>query len=361
MNTGIIVNNEAALAEACRLRLEAALGVGVKIEREQAVGRRGYDFNLQIETEPAIHLIVEVKTRIATRNQALQIIFQLQRHAGPNRAAAVFADWIPQPAAEEFRRAGIVYADVQGNMFFRRPPHILLDIQGRKPDRPMKAEPGRLIEPGGLKVVHYLLTHPHAAGDTLRAIAQGAGVALGTAHAVRAELRRAQWLLPTAGDKARFGDLKGLIELFVRGYALKLRPACVIGRFQHKKKAPQEILQGMVQRLIATAGQWAVTGGMAARELTRYLEPDTVTLFVDEQAQSALGEEPMLRNDTGGNVTLLRLPDPTFVVDKTQAPWPMATPFLVYAELLQDGGQREIETAQMIYERFIEPRVPHGR
>lgn len=355
------MNKEAALAEVCRQKLEEALGVGVKIEQEQPIARRGYDFDLRIETKPPIHLIVEAKTRIATRSQALQIIFQLQRSAGPNAAAAVFAEWIPQLVADEFRKAGIFYVDAQGNMFLRSPPSILVDIQGRKPDRPLKAEPGRLIEPGGLKVVHYLLTHPHAVGDPLRAIAKGAGVALGTAHAVRAELRRAQWLLPAAGEKARFGDIKGLIELFVRGYALKLRPACVIGRFQHKRKAPQEILEGMAQRLAGTAGKWAVTGGMAARELTRYLQPDTVTLFVDEQARWALGGEPMLRNDSGGNVTLLRLPDPTFVADKTQGLWPLATPFLIYAELLQDGAQRELETAQMIYEGFIEPQVPHGR
>lgn len=360
MNINILVNNKTTLAEVCRQKLEQALGVGVKVH-PAANERRGCDFDLHIETKPPLHLVVEVKNRIATRNQAHQIIFQLQRYAVGKTAAAVFADWIPAPVAEEFRKAGVFFVDAQGNMFLRRPPQIMLDIQGRKPERPIKAEPGRLIETGGLKVVHYLLTHPETAGAPLRVIAQGAGVALGTAHVVRGELRRAQWLLPAADEKARFGDLKGLIELFVRGYALKLRPACVIGRFRHKKNAPQEILQGIAQRLEGAGGKWAVTGGMAARELTRYLEPDTVTLFVDEQARLKLGEEPMLRDEAGGNVTLLRLPDPTFIAERTQGPWPLATPFLIYAELLHDGGQREIETAQMIYERFIEPQVPHGR
>lgn len=360
MNIDIQVNKETALAEACRQKVQQALGVEVRIQ-PAPTERRGYDFDVHIEIKPRLHLAVEVKNRIATRNQALQIIFQLQHYAGEKTVTAVFADWIPEPVAEEFRKAGVFFADAQGNMYLRRPPHIMLDIQGRKPERPIKAEPGRLIETGGLKVVHYLLTHPEAAGAPLRVIAQGAGVALGTAHAVRRELRRAQWLLPAADEKARFGDLKGLIELFVRGYSLKLRPAYVIGRFRHKKNAPQEILQAVARRLEGVGAKWAVTGGMAARELTQYLEPNTVTLFVDEQARLKLGEEPMLRDETGGNVTLLRLPDPTFIAEKTQGAWPLVTPFLVYAELLQDGGQREIETAQMIYERFIEPQVPYGR
>lgn len=360
MNIDTLVNKETALAEACRQKLQQALGVKVGLQ-PAPTEQRSYDFEVQIETKPPLHLAVGVKNRIATRNQALQIIFQLQHYAGEKTATAVFADWIPEPVAEEFRKAGVFFVDAQGNMFLRKPTQIMLDIQGRKPERHIKAEPGRLIETGGLKVVHYLLTHPEAAGAPLRVIAQGAGVALGTAHTVRGELRRAQWLLPAADEKARFGDLKGLIELFVRGYALKLRPACVIGRFRHKKIAPQEILQAVAQRLEGAGGKWAVTGGMGARELTQYLEPDTVTLFVDDRARLKLGEEPMLRDETGGNVTLLRLPDPTFIADKTQGPWPLATPFLIYAELLQDGGQREIETAQLIYERFIEPQVPHGR
>lgn len=360
MNTNILKNNETALIEACRKALKQALGGDLAIQLTPA-GQRAYDFELHVGTKPPLHLAVEAKTRIATRNQALQIIFQLRHHIGKKTGAMVFADWIPEPVAEEFRKAGVFFADAQGNTFLKKPPQILVDIRGKKPERPMKAEPGRLIEPGGLKVVHYLLTHPEAAGATLRAIAQGAGVALGTAHAVRGELRRAQWLLPAAGGKARFGNLKGMIELFVRGYALKLRPACIIGRYRHKKNKPQEILEGLTQRLNGMEGHWAVTGGIAAREMTHYLEPDVVTLFVDEQARTALENEPLLRDDTGGNVTLLKLLDPTFLAVQPQAPWPLATPLLVYAELLQDGGQREIETAAMIYERLIETQVAHGK
>lgn len=356
-----LVNTAAGVTEACRLKLEEALGGALPVKLAPARARGGYGFDLTIGTHPLIHLAVEVKTRVATRNQALNLIFQLRHAVAADFRAAVFADWIPGPAAEEFRKAKICFVDAQGNVFLRRPPNLLLDVRGRKPERPLKAEPGRLIELGGLKVIHYLLTHPAEGGAPLRAIAENAGVALGTAHAVRAELRRAQWLLPAAEGKGRLGDPKGLLDLFVRGYALKLRPACLVGRYRHKTKLPGEILEGFAQRLAGLERGWAVTGGMAARELTRYLEPDAVTVFVDERAQAKLAEEPMLRDDIAGNVTLLRLPDPGFIAMEQTAPWPVATPFLIYAELLQEGGQREIETAEMIYERYIEPRVAHGR
>ena len=68
----------------------------------------------------------------------------------------------------------------------------------------------------------------------------------------------------------------------------------------------------------------------------------------------------MLRDEAGGNVTLLRLFGGAAVADKPKGAWPLATPLLIYAELLETGGAREVETARMIYDRFIEPKIKHG-
>ena len=354
-----ILKNEGALAKACLEKLKQAIGPDFPIRLDRPAAR-GHDFDLRIGTKPHLRLAVEVKKRIATRNHAFHIILQLRDLTGNNAGAMVFAHWIPEPAAEEFRKAGVFFVDAQGNVFIRKPPQVVVDIRGKKPERPLKAEPGRLIEPAGLKVIHYLLTHPQDVGDPMRTIGEGADVALGTVHAVMRELQRGQWLLPAKKDGRRFGDIKGLIELFVRGYALKLRPACLLGRYRHKTRYPREILDGFARRLAGTESRWAVTGGMAARELTHYLEPDAVTLFVDEDARTKLEAEPMLRDDAAGNVILLRLVGAAAIAGDLKAPWPMATLLLIYAELLETGGAREVETARMIYERFIESRIKHG-
>ncbi|OGR87988.1 MAG: hypothetical protein A3J74_03705 [Elusimicrobia bacterium RIFCSPHIGHO2_02_FULL_57_9] len=351
------MRNTGPLIRTCLGQLKQAVGFTLPIRLEQPP-KSPQNLDLFIGTKPPLHLLVEATARATTKNQALHTILQLKAQAGE---AMVFADWIPDPIAEEFRKAGIFFVDAQGNVFIRKPPHVVIDIRGKKPDRPLKAEPGRLIEPGGLKVVHYLLTRPTAAGDPLRTIAQRAGVGLATAHAVIRELQQRQWLLPAAEDKRRFGDLKGLIELFVRGYALKLRPACLLGRYRHQKRVPREILDGFTQRLANMQGHWAVTGGMAAEQLTHYLEPDTVELFVDDQAMATLRAEPLLRDDANGNVTILRLFNPTVLTDKMQAPLPLTTPLLIYAELLEAGGARDIETAKMIYEQFLEPTIARGK
>ena len=346
-----------AAAEACLQTLKRTLGPGVPLRLNRRAGD-SRDFDLTIGTKPPLQLFAQTKARTVTRNEALHIILQLKANKG---AAIVFADWVPEPVADELRRAGVFFADAQGNVFIRTPPQVIVDIRGNKPERPPRAEPGRLIEPGGLKAIHYLLTHPQAAGNPLRTLAEGAGVGLATAHAVVRELGRKQWILPAAGGHRRFGDRKGLVDLFVRGYALKLRPACVLGRYRHQRRTPHEILESFARRLADAPCGWAVTGGQAAKQLTQYLETDTVELFADDQAMAKLKTEPMLRDDANGNVTILRLFGAAAIADKPYAPWPLATPLLVYAELLENGGAREMETAGMIYDRFLEPELAHGK
>lgn len=346
------ITNAGRIAETCLAKLQLALGPGMAVRLDPRAE------HLNIGPNPHLRLNVETRPRIATRNQALHLILQLQTMAGE---VIIFTEWVPDLVADEFRKAGIFFADAQGNAFIRKPPQVVLDIRGKKPDRTPKAEPGKLIEPTGLKIIHYLLTYPQGAGNALRVIAEEAGVALGTAHAVMKELQRGQWLLPAAGDKRRFGDFKGLVELFVRGYALKLRPACVIARYKHKLRAPHEIIDKFAERLKGMEGHWAVTGGMAARQMTQYLEPDNVTLFIDEQARAMLKDEPLLRDDANGNVILLNLFGHAAIAERPHNPWPLTTPLLVYAELLEAGGARDTETAKMIYDQFIEPTIPHGK
>lgn len=360
MNIDILKNEgEDILTAACLGKLRQALGSNFSIRLKRR-GAPDHELELWLGDKPPLKLAVEVKRRIVSRNQAFPIIHRFRDLPCHGVGALVFSDWIAESVAEEFRKAGVFFADAEGNAFIRKPPWILVDIRGKKPMRPLKAEPGRLIEPAGLKALHYLLTRPEVLGQSLRAIGEGAEVSLGTVHLVMKELWRGQWLLPARGGGRRFGNLNGLVELFIRGYGLKLRPACLLGRYRHQERLPANILKGFSRRLEGLEGHWAVTGGMAAREITHHLEPDTVALLVDEQSRTKLEGEPMLRDEEGGNVVFLRLFGSAAIAGQSKGPWPMATPLLVYAELLEAGGARDLEAARMIYERFLEPGLSHG-
>ncbi|MBI3297873.1 MAG: hypothetical protein HYZ75_06905 [Elusimicrobia bacterium] len=296
------------------------------------------------------------KNTIATRTQALHIANQLKVYGHNPTEYLICAQWIAETAAEEFRKAGICYVDAVGNLYLARRPKLLIDIRGRRPEAKIRPAPGRIVEAGGLKVCHLLLTKPDMLEQPLRVIAEQAGVALGTAHIVMRELVAARLVLLGPGNKRRFGNVEEMIDAFVRGYANKLRPACFIKRYRHKKTHPADILEDFKKRLAGTNARWALTGGIAGNQMTHFIAPNTITVFADRQAAQLLQEGPMLP-DRNGNVTLLDFFADTAIAGFTDVAAPMATPLLIYAELLDEGGPREAEAAEMILEKYIMPGV----
>jgi hypothetical protein len=209
----------------------------------------------------------------------------------------------------------------------------------------------------GLKVLHLLLTQPDAIRRPYRRLAQDAGVALGTVGVVMRELKRAGYLRKIGLDEWDLHQRPALIELFVRGYALKLRPACLIGRYRHQEQEVGCLRETLLGRLTRQRARYALTGGAAAEILTGYLRPDLVTLFVEETGLVVLKEERMLEDPVHGQVILLKCFWPAAAALEKANDRNLATPLLVYAELLQDGRPRELETARDLYDRVM---AAHG-
>lgn len=356
-----IVETQNDILHTCLENVKHLLGRNITIHKEPR-GPRQPDFILTLPGHPNLKFIGECKTNIATREQANHAMLQARANADPNAQVIVFTRWIPDVVAQEFREHKVFFADTVGNAYLWHPPQFVVDIRGHRPEAKLGPEPGRIVEVAGLKICHLLLTQPEMLRKPLRAIAQEAQVGLGTAHAVMRELMAARWILPGKNDERRLADPKALIDAFVRGYALKLRPACLIGRYRHRNADPGAILKAFRNRIVheGTGKGWAVTGGLAAKEMTRHLEPDNVTMFVDEPTEQLIRQETMLP-DRNGNVTLLRLFAPNAIGRIGQEEIPFATPLLVYAELLNEGGPRELETAQMIFEKEIAPEARFDR
>ena len=333
------------LRAACKGRLQELLG---RARFAVAPGPDlGWDLALALGTKPPRRLLVQVRAT-PTRHALLGLAALKRRTREP---VMLFAPWIRDEMADELRKQGVFFADAAGNAWITWPKEpVLIDIRGRRPELRTGPEPGRLIEPTGLKVIHLLLTREDAINGPFRRLAAEAGVALGTVAVVMRQLLAAGYLHPAGRRLRRLDRTRDLFELFVRGYELKLRPECVIGRYRHAEANLDRLLDRLREKLHGF--NWALTGAAAAKELTRHLEPQTIALYVDERAQGALRMERMIPDVHQGNVTLLRWFAPT-VKDGTPAPGlPTATVPLVYAELLCDGRAREIETAGILLERY---------
>lgn len=268
----------------------------------------------------------------------------------------LWAPWIPDERGDVLREVRVFYLDAVGNAYLDLPKEtLLLDVRGRVPEKKAHADRGRLREPTGLMVLHHFLTRPTAINDSYRTLAREAGVSLGTVATVMRELQAAGYLEQAGKDLRKLRKKPELLELFVRGYALKLRPAYLIGTYRHEMRVPLSLYQHLLEAWADKQVKVAETGAGAAQHWTDYLRADLLTLFVDDQAKQLMSQELRLA-DAEGNLTLLRYFGPT-VLDPKDNKLPCATPLLVYAELLQIGRPRETEAAGMIFDRYLKEEL----
>ncbi len=331
----------------------------VTIQPHVGLGQGGW-VEVTCETRPKLQFLGVMRKRHPTGEQVRHFTIAAEEMRRLHKKRLLFlAPYLPDDWGDALRKAGVFYVDIVGNAYLELDePKALVDVRGRRPETTPKAEPGRLVEPTGLKVIHLLLTRNDAVNDTYRKIAADAGVALGTVAVVMRELENAGYLIATAPDRWTLEKRADLIEHFVRGYALKLWPAIFLGRYRHAEKDPWKLCEALTLPLETRQVPYAMTGAWAAHERTGHLRADTLTLHVGEGALAAWKAQPMLPDPVGGNVELLKCFAPTVIDPEVEGKRvrPLATPLLTYAELLHDGRPREVETAQMLYGRFLRPR-----
>jgi hypothetical protein len=126
------------------------------------------------------------------------------------------------------------------------------------------------------------------------------------------------------------------------GYAEQLRPKLQMGRYRGADGWWQKAL------LNPEKTQWG--GEVAAGKLTDYPKPQTITVYVDKGNPEAVLIQNRLKKDPEGDVELLY----RFWRSETIVSHGVTVhPILVYADLMATGNQRNIETAQILYDKHI--------
>jgi hypothetical protein len=148
-----------------------------------------------------------------------------------------------------------------------------------------------------------------------------------------------------------------LLDLWVGGYAARLRPNLIIGRYQPPEKSLDETLRRLRAEFGAAKTTWAVTGGFAADSLTRHFRGEQLSFFAQDWSSDLPKRLNWLPSEHG-TVTVLRKFSPlvTFNLESPNRE-PVAHPLLVYAELMFQGRERELETARIVYDRYLSSLV----
>ena len=262
------------------------------------------------------------------------------------------ADYINPNMADRLKEMDLAFMDLAGNAYLNEPP-VFVFVKGNRPTDTKQLgliqKPIRAFNSTGLKMLFGLLTKPELLQQTYRKIADETDVALGTVGWVLNDLRDHKFLFEAKGRKRRLTQRKQIVEHWVQAYPEKLRPKLHLGRYT----APTHRWWENV-RLDPHQAQWG--GEVAAEILTDYLNPENVTIYADTVPVRLILEH-RLQVDPQGEIEILRRfwePDELRTnIDRSAVPPEVVPPFLIYADLIATADERNVETARMIYDKFL--------
>ena len=200
-----------------------------------------------------------------------------------------------------------------------------------------------------------LLVRPDLADVPYRALADKAGVALGTVAKCMNDLTLRGLVLEQQG-KRTVPDRPALVALWVQAYLEALRPKLAERRFQIRvEEKPQTWA-----RLRAVFGErrqpWALTGADAAGQRDHYFRAEETEIYApvrlldDRDVQRALIAQPAARD---GNLLVIEPPGPLAIPQADTVGVPTAPGLLVYAELRYRGTGQALEAAELLLPQVL--------
>lgn len=278
--------------------------------------------------------IIDVKHEI--RIYQLQ---QIQNDFQQHKNYLLVANRIFPKIKEELRLKEIPYIEANGNIFLKT-DDVLLFVDSQKPLATENNKTNRAFTKTGLKVLFYLLQHKEAINLTQRKLAEKTGVALGNIPQVIGGLKETGFLTPLNNKTYVWENRAALLERWIAEYASVLRPKLRKERYK---------LKGNWQDIEFNTNKTLWGGEAAADILTNYLRPEKFIIYTTENRKDLIRNYKLMP-DKNGDIEVLEM----FWKQKNGKTVP---PLLVYADLLLEGGKRNRETADKIYEEHIQPNL----
>lgn len=136
---------------------------------------------------------------------------------------------------------------------------------------------------------------------------------------------------------------KELLNKWIAAYEEKLKPSLEVGTFRFLNE--EDFRNWKNLSLNPNKSWWG--GEPAGDLLTNYLRPETLTIYTEE-TRNELIKNYRLIPDPKGNIRAYKKFWQIDLDEKT------APPLLVYADLLSTNDSRCIETAQKIYDEYLQ-------
>jgi hypothetical protein len=316
------------------LALEPANGRGTHADAELdlLVEGRSYPYLVEIKQIDRMAMLHQVK----------------QQFAEAPRPCLLVAPRISSELADKCREIGVQFIDTHGNGYLHA-PGLLVFVKGQRATK--DGALGEALGGGGLagganaaRLIFALLCAPELLNAPYRVLSHVAGVSLGSIGPILNDLAR-RGFINNAKDSRRFLEKERLLNEWVTTYPVKLRPKLAPRRFRASDRDWWKAVD--IEHYDAVWG-----GEVAADNLTAYLKPEKITIYMDPASmRQNLGKlviQNKLRADPDGDIEVLE----KFWELPMENASPDVPPLLAYADLVASMEPRNLEVATMIYQRL---------
>lgn len=248
------------------------------------------------------------------------------------------ADYITPKAKNLLKEKNIAYADTAGNIFLAD-DQLYIFIENNKTERKEIVTGSRAFTKTGLKVLFLLLQHPDYINETYRFIAEKAGVGLDTINKVFKALQKEKYLIPLTDKTFKWNKREELLTSWVEAYQKNLKP-----KLRQKRYRALEKNQNWKKLPLPEDTCWG--GANAGDLLTDYLIADNWTLYTKQDFMTIMKAFKWIP-DPNGDITLME----KFWNEKEEDKH--VPPMLAYADLTEQDDPRYMETAKIIYEKYL--------
>ncbi len=333
--------DEKKIIEKTVAALERQTGLRVEDCRPTDKGgiRADYKFALIAPRENKTHLfLAEVKKRL---NNAI-IGEAAFRFRSAEEKLVLVTEYVSQPQAEKLRSLDISFFDAAGNAYFNEAGLYVFVSGQRKRREDDREKLPRLFRPPGMKLLFAFLTNPGLENESYRSISVATGVPTATVGVFMKDLENTGYLARRAKNRRSLTRREELFKRFVENYGESFRPTLEPVRFRSKKYEGRWWENVDLKKFKAFWG-----GETGAAKLTEHLKPQIATVYADSLLPRFQAEYALVR-DNKGDVEILKK---FWTGGETKNA--VAPPLVVYADLIATADERNLETAEIIYERYL--------
>ncbi|HEV7350968.1 type IV toxin-antitoxin system AbiEi family antitoxin [Telluribacter sp.] len=248
---------------------------------------------------------------------------------------------------EELRKHNVSYLEANGNLYLRTPEKWFW-IEANSPLPIEQNSRNRAFTKTGLRVLFEFLMNFSMINWSYRQIAEQTGTSIGNITHVMNGLKQEGFLVSITRNEYRLERIDYLLSRWITAYEQTLKPSLKIGRFRFLEKS--QFTNWKDIQLNKPKTLWG--GEPAGDLLTNFLKPAELTLYTEE-SRTELMKQYRLLPDEGGDIQVYQKFWQKDATDQATVP-----PLLVYADLINMNDRRCTETAQKIYNEYIQTELP---